>query len=324
MANGRQYKPKKYKWMSKRVHLRWDTVGLSTGADYADSLYIDVAQCLSIINRKLVAQGQVFNIKNFHVFSEEADTDDFRLKIATLPHNWVTRNAWVKGKAMFDTMNEMALSAGSQNMLPKWHDYKIYFNDAHRQQGFTETSSTGGSATLPRDADGNIFPVGEWIYSSYHDSGSTSDQFYAHMIGDHSGSYGAMTSVSLCKAYAESRNRVTEGPTQLNVVENSPWFKLFGDDDQTSDAVDSMQADNDVSPYDLDEYIGATSADGGEVVVTTRLQEGNIPMVAPQIPRSFTAPCGLVRVEVDALGNEGTIGTVFIGFEAEVLVPMDA
>ena len=304
--------------------MRWDSVGLSSGT-YADSLYIDVAQCLSIINRKLVRQGHVFRLKNFHIYSEEADSDDFRVKIATLPHNWVTRNAWVKGKAMWDKMNAQAMETGMMNLIPKWHDYKIYFNLAHYSQGNTETSTLGGNAGLPRDADGTIVPTGEWIYSTYHDSGGggTSDEYNVHMLGPHSGSTGSWLSVGLIEAYSQSRNRVENGPTQLPIVENSPWFKLFGDDDQTNDTVNSLQDDNDSAPYDMDDYCGSV-ADGGEVVVTTRLQEGNIPIVGPMIPRSFTAPCGLVRVEIDAAQNEGTIGTVFIGFEAEVLVPMDA
>ena len=318
----RKGKKMKYDWFTTKVHLEVDTFDLNSSPNFADSLYVDVAQCLSIANRKLVRQGQIFKISNLQIYSKEADADDFRIKVGTLPKNWVTRNAWVKSKALFDEMNARALmDLSGPNMLPKWHDYKILFNNEHYTQ---VASSTEGDSHLPRDLDDTLIPGGEWVYSQFSDSGGggTSDEYNVHMLGDHNGSTGSWTSVGLIKAYAESRNQVIEGPTQITGIEDSPWGKLFGDDDQTHDIVDNLQDNNDSAPYDMDDYCGSI-ADGGEVVVCTRLQEGNIPMVAPQ-PRTFFAPCGLLRFEVDADQNEGTIGKTYITFDAEPIAPMDA
>ena len=58
MARVRKVKKgKKYDWMQTSVKLKWTEAG-SSSSPYSDSVYVDVAQCLSNLNRKLVRQGQ--------------------------------------------------------------------------------------------------------------------------------------------------------------------------------------------------------------------------------------------------------------------------
>lgn len=329
-------KKKKYDWFESKVNLEWTTADMTnSAAQYADSLYIDVGESLSILNRKLVRQGQLFRISNMRIFTDEKDSDtndDYRVKIGVIPTNWVTRNAWVKAKALFDEMNEMASeNIGGKSTFPKWHDFKVYMNKAHKAQAI------GNTETLDRavDLDGVSYPNGEWTYSQFSDSGASPDEFTCHMMGLHT-STGTLSdtssntnydSVGLILAYAQSRIKPhAPSPVEFADTEDSPWARLFGDDQQTKDVMEHLQDDNDFPPYDVNNYIGATSANAGNCIYTGRLQEGNIPLVSTKVP-TFVAPLGLIRIEIDANLLHQSSGTpidkVHISFDATPIGPMD-
>lgn len=315
-----------YDWSVSKINLEWDTASVTeSGANYADSLYIDGAQCLSIMNRKLVRQGQLFKISNMKIYSDEMDSasgDDFRIKIGVIPTNWVFKNAYVKAKALWNEMNDLATKdLGGRSLLPKWHDFKLFMNNAHRVQwnsGGTPTETI----TTPVNLDDETYPAGEWIYSQYADSGSTSDEYYAHVLGNHRDSSGneddnhtAYTSVGIIKAYGQSRRlptAVTGDPTIPSDIQLSPWGRLFGDDDQTHEAVENLDTDNDMPPYDYDDYIG-DNHNAGMCVYTGRLQERNVPFMG-SVP-TFFAPLGLIQIEVDAMDTQGTLDKIHISFD---------
>ena len=123
---------KKYDWMENHVKLKWvGTDGPSSDSSanqYGDSAYIDVAQHLSLLNRKLIRQGQIFRITNLRVFSQQT-TEQLRFKVSVIPRTWMTRNSWVKAKALFDEMNAVAAqNVGGPSVFPKWHDFKVYMD----------------------------------------------------------------------------------------------------------------------------------------------------------------------------------------------------
>jgi hypothetical protein len=314
---------KKYEWMENKINVLWDSAAAS-GSPYSDSLYIDVAALLSAQNRKLVRQGQIFRIKNFRVFTKDT-TDEWSFKIGVLPKTWMTRNAWVKAKALWDEMNAMAASnLGGSSIYPKWHDFKVYMNNAHRLD-----TGDNPDGIAPRDMDGQLAGMDEWAYSQYSDSGSTADNWFVHMLGDHVniGSDANFSSVGIIQAYQESRVKLTENsePDLPVNMQLSPWGRLFGDDDQTNDVVDRLDSDNDSPPYG-DAYIGGSVHAGGHLVqVGQRLGtvNHNVSSATFSIP-TFTAPLGLIRFEVDD-DNNMTIGSggIEISFEVEILGSMD-
>ena len=67
--------------------------------------YIDLAQCASAVNRRLYHQGKNYYVSRIVM----ASTNAAKALISTLPDNWVTANAWVKAKSMWDTMNKGVL-----------------------------------------------------------------------------------------------------------------------------------------------------------------------------------------------------------------------
>ncbi len=319
MRKSRTGKGKKYEWMENHISLEFTATASSS--PYSDSAYIDIAQCLSVLNRKLVRQGQLFRVRNFKVYTDETSNTQMRFKVGVLPTNWVLRNSWVKSRALWNELNAMVSEASGQSIYPKWHDYKVYMNEAHKDH----VASDADSNLTPVDMDGTALEVGEWIYSKFSDSGSTSDNYNVHMLGPHSGSTGSWDSVGVIYAYQQSRVKISSPDPDIPTdIALSPWFRLFGDDDQTQDQVGNLESDNDAPPYSLTTYVGAgATMDGGMPVGVGRIPgiaqtQAGIQTVLP----SFHAPCGLVRLEIDdtaAFADD----KVYIQFDVDILGPMD-
>lgn len=312
MARVRKGKGRKYDWMQTKLSFQDDVS--ASGSPHADSLYIDVARCLSLLNRKLVRQGHLFRIKGMRIYSDSNDT--FRVKVTTLPTNWVVRNAWVKARALWNKMNAIAAEdAGGSTIYPKYHDFKVYMNAGHKSQGQT---------IIPVDADGNqVSTVGaEWVYSEYADSGSTSDNYDVKMLGAHDGTSTNYTCVGLIDAYRQSRVQPHSADPMLpGDILTSPWLKLFGDDDQTGDVVTNLNEDNDSPPYPGTIYIGDGADDGGFTVGTCTAGKPATAANITTIP-SFVAPLGLIRVEIDDTADMSNV-PIHISFDVDILGPMD-
>ena len=102
------------------------------------------------------------------------------------------------------------------------------------------------------------------------------------------------------------------------------WARLFGDDDQTQDIIQDLQTSNDSPPYDIDDYVGGETFSAGSVVGFTRLQHLNATFGTgtSSLP-SFVAPCGLIRIEIDAETSTANMQPVHIQFDVDILGPMD-
>ncbi len=319
MARSRNRKSKIQKHENK-VALFWDGAAGTSGT-FSDSVYIDTAQCASIINRKLVRQGQMFRIKNLRAYTQDSDPSQVDLRISVIPRVWPFFNGYKKARGMWHKMNSDLASGASSSVYPKYHDFKVLMNTGH----YDNEIGSGDRNLLPVDGDNVAVPAGEWAYSQYSDSGSTSDNYYVHVLGDHTGTSTNRTSVGLIEAYAQSRAypqvdaTVTDGLVPADIIE-SPWVRLFGDDDQTNDVITRLVADNDTPPYDRASYAGGNgSFEGGLNVFKSRLQNngGYIGTGTSSVP-AFDAPLGLIRIELDA-EQSMTISDLHISFEYEIL-----
>lgn len=310
--------------MEHTVKLKWTEAG-SGDSPYSDSVYIDTAWCASILNRKLIRQGQMFRIKNMKVYTNDT-SPNATIKVGVIPQSWPTFNAYRKARALWHKMNAMALADTSQSLYPKYHDFKVFMDNNHY------TEHLGGSADenlTPVDFDDNAAPTGEWIYSQFSDSGSTSDNYYAWMLGAHGGTSSNYTGVGLIQAYGESRalpqvdSTVTDGVHPAS-VETSPWSQLFGDDDQTVDVINHLEGSNDTPPYDRANYPGGGSnMPSGKSVAFTRLQTLNHSLGTSLISLpSFDAPLGLIRIELDSETTNASFQPVHITFDYEILGEM--
>jgi len=323
MARRKTRKSKVVK-MEHHVKLKWTEAG-DGSSPYSDSVYIDVAQCASILNRKLIRQGQMFRIKNMRMYTNDT-SPSATVKVGVIPQSWPTFNAYRKGRALWHKMNAMALENASEGLYPKYHDFKVYMDKNH----YTENVTSGADENLlPVDFNDVQAPLGEWAYSQYADSGSSSDDYWAWMLGDHDGTSGSWTGVGLIQAYAESRAlpqlsaTATDGITPTD-VEESPWVRLFGDDDQTDTVINDLESKNDSPPYSRADYPGgADCMANGKVVGFSRIQTINqVTGTGISGLPAFDAPLGLIRVEIDAESSTASMEGVHISFDFEILGEM--
>lgn len=263
--------------------------------------YIDIAQCLSITNRKLFRQGMVYGIESleFTYGAPAAALDTVKVDVSVAGDTWSVHNAHVKGEALWNEMNDLVLE-DNPSVQGKWHDYKVFLDGAHR----TNLISAGIPNLTPQTYLG-----GEWEYSDYvmpqHDVDPATgvplvaDQTNCHLLGDDIGGPGSFSSVGLVKAYAESR--ATVSPDQPNVPGGMPtsFFNLLTDSgSQEPELALVIEAENDNPPYDLNNYPGGDLNAPDPIIAEFGAATIGSPI---GILTSFIAQCGLIRINNQGL-----------------------
>jgi len=303
---------KKASKRSKRVPANRYLRYLLTHNGSEDSHYIDLARDLSGTNRRLYRQGKVYRVKSVTVHSSTTTTF---LKICTVPNTWVARNAWKRGKAAWDKMNESVL-ANSARSLSRWHDYKVMLSP-----DMTSDADQG----VPVDSGDNAMSAGEWIYSEYEspDGGTGSDSFMAYFYGDHTGSAGSRTFIGLIQSYGESRSTVgTTPPGSDSDGDDDPLANLFDAGTSHDEIIEDINTDNNAPPYAGYGHSGTTGdlypGAGDNMPKPLVIREVSLDQDANgafAIARGFDAVCGLLEIETTS-GVDGDIIEVLIELEA--------
>lgn len=269
--------------------------------------YIDLAQCLSAVNRRLYSQGKDYYISRI-VYSN-AGGGSFGL--VTLPDTWVTANAWVKAKALWHTMNKGVLK-DNPSVQGKWADFKVFMDKDHYEDG--TVSSTGTTINLlPVDASNTGVRTGEWYYGRYvepqHDVVQATgvekpaDEYYCHMMGDDSGSAGAYNSVAIIKGYATTRARVQVAPDVPTGMQDN-WMTALSDlGGQDPELANVLEDANDNPPYDIDDYVGGDSNFAGGSFQSLMTATVTNP-VDKEV--GFRVPLGLLKI----INNSSSTGFV--------------
>ncbi len=274
--------------------------------DSATPAYIDLSQCLSMVNRKLYPQGRCYYISKIQWLSGNSLTggaNSSKVTLTTLPYNWVTRNAWVKSKALWTSMQDRVLK-DNPSIAGKWRDYKVFMDLAHQQGG---TASSGPLLNL-KPVDGAFAAAGdgEWNMSTLvlpqHDVDPATgivlaaDEFEVHMSGGDNGGPlpAALASGGIIKMYQDTRARQNQAPLVPGDMSESWGTQLTDSGSQDPELADLIDAENDLPPYDNDAYPGGgANFDGG--VIQTQM----IATASNQVDKDigFPVPLGLIRVE---------------------------
>ncbi len=321
----------RYQKFETRLNLK-GTFDDDNTSPHSDSKFIDLAQCLSVVNRKLVRQGHVFKVKNLQLWSEDDSPTSF-VKIGVLPRTWPMFNAYKKARSLWNQYNLEAFGDIGASNLPKYYDFKVLMSAVHaNNQGSSEQMT-------PVDFDDNAAPLGEWVYSKMHNSNSSSDEFQIHMLGGHTvASYavssddtvtdGSLTSIGAILAYQQSRGLIPanadaaslEGQSYDN-LRAGPWGSLLNlDNDQMSDIIEDHVDDNDAPPYDREEYPGTRQNMPNEMCVWDgRLsQKTTQGTTGAHTVRAFEAPLGLLRIEVDSTADLDDL-VVYATMDTEII-----
>ncbi len=283
------------------LRFTWDA-----GAD-GNTVYIDLAKAMSIINRRAYRQGLYYYVASV----EFSNGTIAYCQVNTLPDNYMMKTAWVRGFKKWMEMNRRAND--HSNITPKYHDFKVLMNAA--------------SASTLNPAYGNVastttYAADDWVISQfvtddpYLHGGSASDtpveahnadQFTAHMLGPHTGSSGAWTSIGLihsCQDVWRHQPSVGE-PTLVGDSDTDPIANLFDSGDTHDDVRLNMDEDNDEPPYNNDGWIGSVHASHETSVgALMRVSAG-----AGALARApgFCAPLGLLEVTTSDFGDGASV-----------------
>ncbi len=97
--------------------------------------YIDTMRALSRVNRRLYEQGRMVAYQGLtYIWRDAADYDagggDVRslqtieVTVRTAGNTWIVHNAYVKGKALWNEMQDLVLD-DNPSIKGKWHDFKL-------------------------------------------------------------------------------------------------------------------------------------------------------------------------------------------------------
>lgn len=269
--------------------------------------FVDLAQCLSVVNRRFYSQQYLYAVESFVWRPAVAGAD---LDVVSIPSSWPVFNAWVKAKALWDKVNRQ--SGLPKRMYPKYHDFKVFFNAAH----YAGAPFTGGGNLLPVDgADAAFSSTGaEWVYSQFV-SGNTSPpgEDCCHMLGDDLVAANAAQatdgSFGIIQGYADTRTTVGLEEPELPGDASVSWqTNLFPEADEQTDIINHLEGFNDRPPYahaldaqggDNPIYVGGSESGGGG---------HQLAIIAPQTTETAYAPggevpCGLLLIQPAGAGR---------------------
>lgn len=254
--------------------------------------YIDIAKDLSKINRRLYRQGMTYVIQDIQ-FAQNIGTkatDITQISFATAGNSYMTHNAWKKGYETWRTQqNEYGDGSGSQ-LKGKWADFKVYLDDGQ----------AGGTTLEPYATDGAVYIAGEWTMSNFvYDDAGTSRSPSIHLIGTSTED----SAIGLIQAYGEARNYPSGGPGNPAAMATGFYAQFHGVGDIDDELGNDLRDQNDLPPYDQDEYAGGeTNADAA---VPVRFGSVNASQSTGMLP-GFIVPCGLVKVGLNELQLDGS------------------
>ncbi len=280
------------------------------GTNTASDFYIDTNRSLSRVNRRLYDQGRMLAYQGMtFIWRAQPEFGDparvlstLQCTVKTAGNTWMVHNAFVKGKALWDEMQDLVLE-DNPSIAGKWHDFKVKLSKNQKPNQELDVL----------DSEGAAYTGGEWNYSDYvmpqHEVDPVTgeplaaEQFQVCLIGsDGTGSVGPK---SLVKAYAESRATVQDIAPNVPGTMSTSFFNLLTDSgSQEPELADVIIGENDTPPYDLDNYPGGdTNAPQAVTVATAATSSAEVDgRVGP-----FVAPCGLLRVDIAGYDQDGVL-----------------
>ncbi len=248
--------------------------------------YIDLSQCASLLNRRFYRQGLEWAVAGFTLIGSSGASA--QIKINRVPNSWMASNAWHKGFAAWNEMNEQAM-AENPSIKPAFYDFKVYMTPS--QQSGT------GPTLLPVDPAGNSYSsyAGEWVHSKFTPSvtgGATVVDYDITFVGQDV----AGTSVGLIQNYQQSRS-VPQSPDPVVNADgpNSIFTEIFDEGTvQDINILDDLAVDNDELPYNQSQYVGTL---GTHTETVTDLAVSATTIGAKTSGSGGTFPCGLIELQ---------------------------
>ena len=262
--------------------LRFKITNDSNG-DTERSFFLDIGEQLSKLNRRLYRQGKVYQIANISITS--TNTPNGFVSFSTAPDTWVTRAAWNRGFKMYQAMNKKVLDLPGTNVRKgRWDDFKIFLSEDHLNALSTQN---------PDCIDNENVEVASGQWNATHfvspDQTAGSDEFTAHLLGDHDGQVGSWSSISLIKSYGDSRPTVSDDTPMMDSNGHAdPLFNLFDDGETVHEIAENLDQKGDDPPYSL-------------------MSGGNVATIGNQYPGSFGNMPNPIVNRMATIGTQGGV-----------------
>lgn len=241
---------------------------------HAGGVNVDIAHCLSIINRRMYRQGMNYYVENVQMVA----TAGAIAAVHTASDTWVTHNAWKKGYETWRSMQNEANDGDGARLKGKWADFKVLLDDI------------GLSFVTPIDGDNASYLTGEWHYSNFvYDDAGTARSPAISLIG----SVAEDSHIGLIEAYGNARNYPTSGPANPAEIQTGFYAQYHGVGDIDDELMVDVRDDNDTPPYDTDDYPGGANNADAPMVQAAMAATATYPI---SNSGGFLAPCGLLRI----------------------------
>lgn len=186
-------------------------------------VYVDIGQCLSLINHRLYRQGRMYRVK----VSITSPSSSGGAALTTLPDTWWARRSYINvRKAWMDRVESIKKVGGA---VARWNDFKVGYDNTHHDN-FTSalkpmlvTDATGTQSAMTA---GNA----EWALSGHLDNDGNVNTF--RMLGTTSG-----TEFGVIDTYSHADNIFSPDPDETGTGSNAYTDLYLGDggDDSTMD-----------------------------------------------------------------------------------------
>ena len=226
-----------------------------TGTGESTFEYIDISQCVSLMNRRFYRQGLEWAVAGFTIFTEAGITGS--VSIAKLPDTWMCGNGYTKAYHAWKRQQDDAIEeAGAESAVAAFRDFKVHMDVTHVDAGFV----------------GNLLPIGftagvntgEWQASNIvvpnldaDASGSLVDphEYMLHVTGVNNN---AGISRGIIEGYADSRAYPqSPDPVSADIGSDFNWLRdMFDVGNDSSEILDNATDINDELPYDQVNYPG--------------------------------------------------------------------
>ncbi len=259
-----------------------------------NSRFLDVGQCLSLINRKLMRQLQLYPVQVEMAYdSSVSNNTEQTWRIECAPNTYMVRQA-----LKFAFENWLAATADARKMTKeaRWMDFKLFYNDFHYDQG----SKTSFGNLLPNSS---VQTLVDYSYSAVSntmqwlptiiDSPDTGVDMHYQLFGEtDSDEFGILH--EYLKSY--KLNVASPDPAQFPAPLDTPYEDAFA---QLSEEASYLLASRGASPpYDADNFqinlqtfwIGIQNmiSAAGVAATPSYMQRTSTPW--------FIAPAGLIQI----------------------------
>ncbi len=268
--------------------------------------YIDLAESLSIANRRFYRQGMQYTVAGFSLYNGSSLSG--RVLIEKVPTTWPSSNSWHKAYAAWKRQQDEAIAdSGSESAVAKFRDFKVYADVQHMTDHVGAISNLLPQTSSLLGAGGSSDPLqGDWEYSQIVVPNATADasgslvdplEYYLYMVGaNRSGpGKGIIDGYQSSRAYPFSPD--PDAPA-LDSVDN--WMRtMFDVGNDNAEAADNASDKNDELPYDQDAYPGSELQFPNlqlhdMIDITTTTVGGHSTM------KGGVFPCGLIKVYKEA------------------------